>query len=125
MSQSGTTALPPGKSPRPRDTAQELGRKLNCTNVEDTKALHRCLIEADGAAIASNYALLPDPLHLTKEAIPEDGDRSEVFMEGYPMRKLHGGQFQKNVPWILGFNSAEALPKALGKHKLFLCHAQH
>jgi carboxylesterase type B len=75
--------------------------------------LHQCLLEVDPKRIATYYATLPDFYVITKEAIPENGDTSEVFMEEMPGILLQQGKFNRDIPWMAGANSAEAYSNAL------------
>ena len=104
-----------GYNTTPLQGVQQLGEKLNCTDLSDTRSLHKCLIEADPADIATNYFDILDLPELTKEFVPLDGDFSEVFYEDYPINLLANGSFQK-VPWLAGNNNAEGYAGVHGNH---------
>ncbi|CAG7820651.1 unnamed protein product [Allacma fusca] len=114
ISQSGSVLLDPGRVTRPSTTVKNLGRLLKCPELQNSTALHQCLINADPKRIVSMYSLLPDTHVMTREAIPKDGDMSEVFFEDLPAILLKKGKFNKDIPWISGSNSAEAYASALG-----------
>ena len=106
ISQSGSVAISKGYNTTPLQGVQELGEKLNCTDVMNTRKLHECLIAADPVDIATQYFDIMDLPELTKEFTPLDGDVSEVFFEDYPINLLVNGSFQR-VPWLAGSNNAE------------------
>jgi len=106
MSFSGTMLIPGGNafSTNPRPLAQQLGRSLNCTNVESSEELLKCLRAAPFEDIALNQ---PD-FSPSLEAIPANGNTSSVFFAEHPINIVLNGQANP-VPWLVGVNSAEAI----------------
>ena len=115
ISQSGSVVLNPGPQTRPIETAKELGQKLNCSNVDDTKELNQCLLNASAEDIVS--ISLDNMLYLTKDGVSQDeNEQSQIFMPDYAINLLDRGEFKTDIPWILGVNSAESYFAALGQY---------
>ncbi|ODN04518.1 Venom carboxylesterase-6 [Orchesella cincta] len=76
-----------------------------------------CLSAVDASVIASiSYEFvepLKDPLRLYSPSIELNETSSEPFLTRHPYEILAEGS-QKNVPWMVGFNSAEGLIVTLG-----------
>ena len=84
--------------------------------LKDTKVLADCLRNANASRIAE--VSRPDIVwDLTREAIPEDGDLSQVFLSDTPINLMKNKKFHK-VPWITGINSGEKFAEAYGNLRI-------
>lgn len=88
----------------PRKPAVELGKALNCSDLEDSFNLVKCLQNASAIDIGY-YQTNFGP---SVETIPLDGNMTNIFLPDTPTNLLKTGNFNK-VPWLTGVNSAEAI----------------
>lgn len=110
----------------PRTRAVELGRALNCTDLNDNQLLVDCLRNAS----ASDIALVQPAFSPSLETLPEDGNLTSVFFPDKPINLIMNGK-ANDVPWMVGVTSAEAIRESYSKsrsnmEKVFLniifCH---
>ena len=104
MSFSGTITTPMMIDRNPRDAAVAFGKAMNCSDLENSAEMLKCLRNVSAHDIALNQPNFSPSV----EALPEDGNLTDIFFPDTPLNLLLTGNVNK-VPWLVGVNSAEAI----------------
>lgn len=110
ISQSGVALCINSVTRNPLERAQDIGTKIGCPVVNNTRELIQCLKTANVSEVVSAQSM--ELTGLTVEPLPEDGDLSQVFLSDTPLNLLEQGKIESAVPWIIGINSGESAYEA-------------
>jgi carboxylesterase type B len=113
ISQSGVALTAPNGilMENPREKTNMVGKYVGCPDLVDSKALAKCLKEADAADVLNGQGM--QLFSLCVEAVPENGDTSNLFLSEIPLHIMQQGRMNPDVPWIIGVNDGEKNLNAL------------